>query len=169
MQNTKNIFLDTVIGGIYLQGAHMKTDDYCSFHWRISYTLDQCKELHCQSARFRSKRTVLTRTTFETEKPRRPRDQYKAAINKYIGSEWKKLHQSNQPGEFSNKSTFSIKKSLHCEFRVFKISSPMSHWRPDCQVCHLCCGCLVDTVHLPCAFAPIFMVQSHLQHYCQSI
>ena len=27
------------------------------------------------------------------------------------------------------------------------------------------CGCFVDTVRLPCAFAPVFMVQSHFQYW----
>ena len=56
-------------------------------------------------------------------------------------------------------STCSIHRSLRCS----------CHWKPDCQVCHLFCRCLVDTVRLPCAFAPIFRIQLHFQYCCQSI
>ena len=67
----------------------------------------------------------------------------------------KKLHPSNQPGEVSNNKY--ICSSVPLWF----------HLKPNCQVCQLCC--FVDTVPLPCAFAPILMVQSHSQCCCQSI
>ena len=82
--------------------------------------------------------------------------------------------------KFQTTNTCSIqKKWSHCETvalwtslvtrKLAQYRSLWCHWKPDCQVCHLFCGCLVDTVRLPCAFAPIFRIQSHFQYCYQSI
>ena len=131
-----------------------------------------------------------TITTFETPKyPRRPRDQYTAQI---VNTDWswvaptklslKKNLSNLVKFQTTNTCTYvAAKKWSHCQtvalwnsLGICKTSSiPMRcHWKPNCQrrsSLSLVPVFSVDTARLPCAFAPIFIVRSYFQCYCQSI